>query len=394
MTQHETLLINKLIDKYEKKVVQNGRLSVSINICDIFPDYKTTDITIEKFESINAAVQNFLNKKFITSKRRDPFDTRYDILILNIEKIDELYSMVKRTRVELIINKKREIIKKYSGKNEILDNYIDKLLTKLNNFNITGILKDDEKLNNVLMGMLSVLENEDFIYYRAFSIKVYGDSKVFENNYIDLICSEIYQNGNFEYIESNNKHDILEIYNIYKTGDPIWMKGNAILTINDQDIDLSNFKNGFAISSKDIDSISQINIKTDKVYTIENLTTFNTFSCEDSFVLFLSGFHNKSKTKFLKKVYDQNNNISYFHFGDIDAGGFYIYLNLINKTNIPFIPYKMDIATLSNPNYTKKKLEGEDEKRLNQLLQKNTIFSDTIEYMIKHNCKLEQESIF
>ena len=49
---------------------------------------------------------------------------------------------------------------------------------------------------------------------------------------------------------------------------------------------------------------------------------------------------------FLIKVYRSEPNKQYFHFGDIDAGGFYIFGDLCEKTGIPFQPFSMDIDTL------------------------------------------------
>ena len=79
------------------------------------------------------------------------------------------------------------------------------------------------------------------------------------------------------------------------------------------------------------------------------------------------------------------------HFGDIDAGGFYILQHLRNKTGIEFVPYCMDMKTLKeNLQYTKKLTEN-DKKRLSALAE--TEFGETVEFMLEHNCKLEQEAM-
>ena len=79
------------------------------------------------------------------------------------------------------------------------------------------------------------------------------------------------------------------------------------------------------------------------------------------------------------------------HFGDIDAGGFYILQHLRNKTGIAFAPYCMDVKTLkANIQYTKKLTEN-DKKRLAVLAE--TEFGETVEFMLEHNCKLEQEAM-
>lgn len=82
-----------------------------------------------------------------------------------------------------------------------------------------------------------------------------------------------------------------------------------------------------------------------------NLTSFYNYgitkSNMDDFVIYLGGFHNRSKRDFLKKIYDRNNNKEYRHFGDIDACRFYILEHLKRKTGIPFVSMNMDKCILT-----------------------------------------------
>ena len=71
---------------------------------------------------------------------------------------------------------------------------------------------------------------------------------------------------------------------------------------------------------------------------------------------------------------------------------FYILEHLKIKTGINFVSYNMDIKTLeANKDYWIKLTEN-DKFRLNNLLKKIDSYKETIEYMFKNNCKLEQES--
>ena len=92
------------------------------------------------------------------------------------------------------------------------------------------------------------------------------------------------------------------------------------------------------------------------------------------------------------KVYEKYPKAQYFHFGDIDAGGFLIFNNLIEKTGIPFIPYRMSVNELKQ-NHNLKQLTENDKKRLKGLLldSRFALFKDVIEYMLDNNVKLEQE---
>ena len=51
----------------------------------------------------------------------------------------------------------------------------------------------------------------------------------------------------------------------------------------------------------------------------------------------------------------------------------------------------MDISTLKKYSAYAKSLTENDKKRLERL--SDTVFSDTIKYMLENNCKLEQEAI-
>lgn len=102
---------------------------------------------------------------------------------------------------------------------------------------------------------------------------------------------------------------------------------------------------------------------------------------------------NELSEALLKKIYSKYPNAEYLHFSDIDAGGFWIYQTLKEKTGIPFVPYRMNEEELISNKNNLKKLTENDKKRLNKMLLDNRfeVFKDTIKYMLVNNVKLEQE---
>jgi len=54
------------------------------------------------------------------------------------------------------------------------------------------------------------------------------------------------------------------------------------------------------------------------------------------------------------------------------------------------MPYRMDISTIEEHIGSTKPLTSNDVTRLNNLIDGE--FHDVIEYMLKNNCKLEQEA--
>lgn len=70
-----------------------------------------------------------------------------------------------------------------------------------------------------------------------------------------------------------------------------------------------------------------------------------------------------------------------------------IFNNLLEKTGIPFVPFKMGVKELIENKNKLKNLTSTDKKRLNKMLtdSKFSVFSDVISYMLENNVKLEQE---
>ena len=174
----------------------------------------------------------------------------------------------------------------------------------------------------------------------------------------------------------------------------IALKGNIILQIDGKEIDISVFKAGLEIFIDDIKSIEKIFVRDNVFITIENYTSWCRFNKIDAAAMYLGGYANRYQRDLLKKVYADNLYLSFKHFGDIDAGGFYIYNDLCRKTGIEFTTYKMSVNELQDKRYRKslKALTENDKVRLQTLIV-DVNFKDVIAYMLKNNVKLEQEII-
>lgn len=129
--------------------------------------------------------------------------------------------------------------------------------------------------------------------------------------------------------------------------------------------------------------------------TIENLTSFNNYN-EECGIIYLGGYHNKVRQKLLSKIYEQNPTISYYHFGDIDAGGFKILVHLKKKTNIPFKSLNMEEETLKKYLNYSRELTPNDVNEINRLLENKDYleYENVLKALLKYNKKLEQEIIF
>lgn len=389
MNKYQKQILDKLIKQFDKQTDKSACV-IKIKVSKIFKNYIDNQMEYDDFIELNESIEELENFEFITTIK-EKYSERYEYIILNINKTEEIYSICKKTPIEKISNDTTKLLNKYLNKHKILDLYINDLIKDVKNNKLTGELKDLVKLEIILKGITGVLLNTKNIKYRELSQAIYGDSKTFENEASTI--KRIITKYSNELVENNSSDDIFNEFNIYKNPTMIMIKGNAILKLSGSIIDLSKISGGIGITSDSIEDIEEIIVKGNDFYTIENKTSYFTFEKPNSVIMYLEGFHNSDKTKLLKKIYKNNSNIKYYHFGDIDAGGFYIYYNLKNKTEIPFKMYLMDKENLIKFKNFTKPLTEHDKKRLMSLKYTYNELNDIISYMLENNCKLEQEVI-
>ena len=138
--------------------------------------------------------------------------------------------------------------------------------------------------------------------------------------------------------------------------------------------------------------MKSIKILSKKVVTVENLTSFNRLEKEDSFYIFLSGYHNQLKQYLLRRIYEENKMGEWYHFGDIDPDGFYIMEHLKRGTGIPFEALNMNLLYLRKYDAYTKPMEENDIRKAKSLLNQDK-YSEVMEYMLQERKKLEQEII-
>lgn len=386
-TNYEKVILNTLLDKYEKSKSFTGDNKVNqkftLRTSTLFPAYMDHS-NFELFQSVNEAIDILTRNELIIAKLTSA--NRYETITLNLNNLEKVYPYINRVPKHHINQAVLTLLHHFKDKNEILHLYFQDQNERIEtNKPIKFFNNDLEELKNILIAVDELLKVESETFLRDFSVKIFKDSKRFQS-ISDKVVNLIYEYGNFP-----NKDNILGELNIIKNPTYVNFKGNATLTIKDQEINLSGFSSDIAISSSMLQDITQIHITSKAVITIENLTSFHTFPATDLFAIYLGGYHNSIRREFIKKIYTQNPSITFHHFGDIDAGGFYIMEHLKHQTGIDFQPYKMDINTLKQYSSYTKKLTSNDRKRLLKL--KDSPYREVIHYMLENNCKLEQEAI-
>ena len=109
---------------------------------------------------------------------------------------------------------------------------------------------------------------------------------------------------------------------------------------------------------------------------------------------YLGGYANRYQRDFIRLIYQNNPDATYLHFGDIDAGGFWIHHHLCEITRVPFGLFHMSVQELMDPQYEKclHPLTENDVARMQELAAMPE-YRDVIKYMLEHRVKLEQEVV-
>lgn len=372
---------------------QNNR-KTRLNPEKIYSKYRSNEGDFERITEINNVVKALSDKGFVVAET-EKYGTMLKSICLVDERIIEIESFLSGkygyVPKDAKIKAMEDLIHKYSNASTICYKECELLQEKLN---ARIVPKNIYELEDIFKGVAFIENNREDLFIREVSLKVYGDSKYFEEKTLEPISNLIRKYYDVPVEDGSYNGEILRTYHIYKEPQKISIKGEAVIRINEIDVDISGFSDGIEFAVDELNTIEKIIIKASSFMTIENRTSYLRYKPDDAVLLYLGGFVNRYQRDFIKIVFDCNPNVNYYHFGDIDAGGFWIHHNLCEVTGVRFELFSMSIKELMNPNY-KGCLHELSKNDLIRMRELATIFEyqNVINYMIKHNIKLEQEII-
>lgn len=398
MVQYDRKILSHLLDTYENSLLSTGENKRTIQI--EFRFTKTSippyfDESSSEYERIHVLMELLEGQNFIRIIWKDD---KKDYLIQKVrlvtDHLEEAYQYIGRKPKRELEEENIILLQKYlDAKAPITVAFVRYLLERLQNHRSVKeyiVLENRKETEKFLRACVLVEQNRKSCYIREFSIMHFQDSKYFEQ--IESRIVKVFRQFSYEYLEMDTL-ELLSEYGIYRTPNYVYFKGDARISIGEEAVDLSLLNQGIGISGEDLSSIQFSDLsRIKKVITIENLTSFFRYWEKDSLFIYLGGYHNRIRRTLLKMVYETIPYAKYYHFGDIDAGGFSILLDLRKKTGIPFMSYHMDLDTLKKYRQYGKCLTETDQKRLEKIGEEKE-FCEVIGFMLEENIKLEQECI-
>lgn len=397
LSDNQKKLLNLLLDKYEGSKTYQGTNQVQQQFYvapeKIWKEYTSDYADIELVKDFENEM-NFLAEIgliIICIKNGE-----ISKLLACNEKFGEYYGLLNRESRKNIVSQQIAFFGEWRERNlPIITPFCKEQLLRIESGKNPEY--DIEASKSIFRIISSLISNEDELMVRELSIMTLADSKLFADQYQSKICRIIERytdiSKKIEDVENPKEREkiILEEYGIYENPSYVYVRGDADFRFQSGNI-IHVGKEPIAFSSSQLSLLLNVSVFSDKIITVENLTSFHRMRTDDCFCIYLAGYHNTAKQKLIKNIFITNQNKKWLHFGDIDPDGFYILEHLRSETGIDFEPYKMGLKELKTFREYGKKLEGNDLKKAHRLLHVPE-FQDVISYMLDNDCKLEQEIV-
>lgn len=409
LTKEQKKILNALVDKYERSATFRGESRVnqsfSLKPEAAFPKY-ADEREYDFFTELNQDIRLLGDMGYVTFCERN---MRIAKVVLCTGRLQEIYPALGREpkknvleEIAGLLREERAFIEETYPSGDLssaLRKCIDEQEKRLAAGKLPEYYEDSmEDYRDIWKAFRKLQKLREDIYIRDLSVKLYHDSKRLEI-LRTRISGCLYRYGDFP-----DRDTVMEECNVIRTPSYVMIRGPLIITLGEQTLDVGKLNGDIAFSTRSLKDITGVTVYGKKVITVENLTSFHRDDFDrDEVLIYLGGYHNSAKREFLHKLYSENMGLTYEHFGDIDAGGFYIYEHLRRKTGIPFRTRNMDAETLERYAPYTKKLTANDIDRIKHLIAKyengeienpeRDEIIETLRLMLEKGVKLEQEAV-
>ncbi|MBP3475080.1 MAG: hypothetical protein J6K48_01980 [Lachnospiraceae bacterium] len=396
--EYEEKILTYLVENYRESKKDFGDNKINrrtqVKPEKLYKKYNANDGDFEEITKFNHAVEYLSELGFISSKK-ETFGTQIQCIYLADQRIQEIERYLGETygyvSKDMQIEKLQSLVNKYQNASPICEKECTKLQEYIEKRKVP---KNIDELDDTLRAVAFIEKNQKDLYIREVSMKVYGDSKYFEDTTLQSVCNMLRKHANRIFKDDEMLDEILLGYHIAKEPQKLCIKGKAIINISGKEVDISGFSGGVEFLASDLANIQSIKLMVPEFMTIENRNSYLRYYKDGVVTFYLGGYANRYQRNFIKMVYASNDYVRYLHFGDIDAGGFWIHHNLCEVTGVNFELFSMSTNELKNSKYDSclHRLTDHDRTRL-QELKTMGMYTDVVQYMLNYNVKLEQEII-
>lgn len=241
---------------------------------------------------------------------------------------------------------------------------------------------------------------------RIFSQRALGHSKAFDSlaGSLARVARDFHPafRNDGRQDETWEQREVLAELGLVDNPQHLFISGPLQFSVDGRKVDVSAFSPDLGLPAEMVAKMVIGELGADRVITIENLTSYYQFISRYAgrfLTVYLGGYHNSPRRLFLTKLRDHlaavGREVAFYHWGDIDYGGFTIFNHLRSKCGLALIPLHMDVATLRRYDKFAIPFDRTYSERLSRLLDREeyNIFQDVIRYMLEKKIRLEQECV-
>ena len=185
------VIIDSLLKKYNarcaKGTITNRR--IVLKPTQIYKDYNRNNAEIVKKQLINEAASALSNMEFVAIDYLK-FSDDIEKIYLAEERIQDIYAYLEKeygiVPQSAILKQVQKIVMEYTSEGKIAKAYCDTVLAQLKE---PGCLLEPERVEANLKMFRFLENNRGKLFIREASMLVYGDSKWFEENNYEEVCT-------------------------------------------------------------------------------------------------------------------------------------------------------------------------------------------------------------
>lgn len=223
---------------------------------------------------------------------------------------------------------------------------------------------------------------------RELSLLVTGDTKKIDKTGLKRLASTLRRKNS-----ASSNQGALTDAGVIADLKTICIKGPIVLITDRGAIDASILPNGISMFDVDLPNIDRSYVRASRIITVENLDAYRRCNGDDVYI-YTEGSVSPRHRALLRMIHEQNPQVEFAHFGDIDYAGIKAHRVIEETLGCEVGMFHMGIAELANPSYRKAihPLTSKDRDLLARLLEYER-YRGLVSYMLERNVKLEQEIV-
>lgn len=404
-------LISALLDKYERSSFfykgKRPTRRIMLKLYDggqtDFPQYDIEQS--EKRTEINLAVQSLYDARLVLYQWMKGEEGHIIAKVwLNFENISSAYSLIGRQpKGDAVDDVCLELLNALDFVNsgwakQFLSDVYNAISEKRS---IGNRLPADTNERSDLIRTICFIDQigEIEMLERVFSLKCFGDSKRFEKVIRARLLGILSKYLDSE--DDNTDEGLLRQVGITKYPEQLEFCGQVSMSFGSGTVDFSHLIFGSVVNSTDFQrGHIRISPKIDRVISIENRANYieyiYKYKSDNELVVFHGGQFSPAKRTFLLAIASTMASSSlWYHWGDIDYGGFSMLARLRRDIKQDVIPYRMDKSELIRYSSLTAPLQPKYIEKLCGLKGRSELTDclPCLNYMIENRVKLEQEAM-